>query len=105
VFKFHRDSLTQELIGFKCLCYWCHITTHFGFAQRIGLGREAHKHLRKINKWSGAQAHNYVHQKFKAYRAIAHLEWKVDLSYVDKYIDRGDMIDPISILSTNRGER
>ena len=84
------------------------MTTHFGFAARIGKSKEAHKHLRKINRWSGREGQDYVHERFQDYRLIAHLPWKVDLSYAREYLNGDDMTDPIAIqlskMSTNRGD-
>jgi hypothetical protein len=76
----------QKLIGFIALCPNCHLVKHAGFAQIKGKTELVIRQLIKVNDMTLFQAQEYLQQVFEQWTIRSMFEWKVDISFTDKYI-------------------
>lgn len=100
LFEYDDATQTQRVLGFQALCPTCHLVKHFGMAQHKGMEEEALNQLCKVNGWTRSQARKYVDEQFDLWRKRSKLEWKIDLSCLER---RGILVKPES--STQRRER
>jgi len=82
-FLFDRDTKTQKLIRFVCLCSRCHHVTHFGLSQIQGQSGEALRHLMKVNNWNKERAGKHVEKRFEQWQIKSDMPWKLDLSMLE----------------------
>ena len=82
-YLFDKESKTQRIIRFMCICSPCHRVTHFGLAHVNGKSEQALKHLMKINKWDENRANEHISNRFKLWEVKSDMEWVIDLSILE----------------------
>ena len=88
VWEFDIEKRTQKLVCLVCLCTKCHRAKHFGHAYLSGHGREAIKHLMKVNGWTLERTLLYIdiiYSQHKKYKGIK-FKKKLNLSLLDDFI-------------------
>lgn len=88
VWEFNLAKRTQKLLYLVCLCHSCHQAKHFGHAYLVGKGREAIKHLMKINSWTLENTLDYIdlcYRNNKKYKGIK-FKKKLNLNLLDDFI-------------------
>ena len=88
VWGFNIETKTQKLLYLVCLCHDCHQAKHYGRAYLTGHGREAIKHMMKVNRWSLERTLLYIdicYTKNKRYKGIK-FKKKLNLSLLDDFI-------------------
>ena len=86
--EFNIKTKTQKLKYLVCLCTKCHRAKHFGHTYLTGHGREAIRHLMKVNDWTLERTLLYidiVYAKHKKYKGIK-FKKKLDLRLVEDFI-------------------
>lgn len=86
IWNFDFDKNIQSIKGLIALCPACHEVKHMGFANSRNRGEIAAKHLSKVNQWSDSKTNNYIEKEFELWHKKCGVEWKVDISYLDKYL-------------------
>ena len=85
--SYNMETQTQKLEEVIAVCHACHSVIHIGRAQLIGEEERAIKHFCYVNKCSYSQyikalgEANILHQERNKVG-----EWKVDLTYLQRYI-------------------
>jgi len=84
---YDEENAVQKLEDVIAICHSCHSVIHIGRTQLIGEEDKAIEHFKKVNKCTYADyikalcEANTVHQ-----RRNRVAEWKIDLSYLRKFI-------------------
>ena len=86
-FEYDEYWGVQRLTRLIALCPDCHRCKHFGLATLHGKADEAIKHLMKINNISEMDAHCYLKGVAAEWERRNKIEWVLDLSYLDTYLD------------------
>lgn len=71
---------TQSLRRLIALCWTCHRTTHFGYAQVTGTDDIARTHLARVNGWSRAQVQAHIDAAADLWAQRSTQDWHLDLS-------------------------
>ncbi len=88
--SYNEKTATQKLEDIIAVCKDCHAVIHIGRTQLKGDEERAEKHYMKVNNCSYAEYRkelgkaNEIHQR----RNLVS-EWKLDLSYFNKYAKKG----------------
>ena len=86
--SYDMENGVQKLEDIIAVCHDCHSVIHIGRTQLKGDVERAEKHFIRVNKCSYADyvkalgEANEFHRKFNAVP-----EWKLDLSYLKKYVN------------------
>ncbi len=86
--SYDEKTATQKLEDIVAVCKDCHAVIHIGRTQLKGDEARAEKHYMKVNNCTYAEYRkelgkaNEIHQRRNQIS-----EWKLDLSYLKKYID------------------
>lgn len=86
IWKFNDEAQTQILTGLIALCPSCHEVKHIGLAGKRGRSREARSHLATVNKWSLAQAQQYINDAFMVWSKRSEHDWSLDISWIDEHL-------------------
>jgi hypothetical protein len=90
VWSFNIEKKVQKLEYFVCLCTSCHRAKHFGHAYLTGRGREAMKHLMKVNSWTLEQTLDYIDKVYNIHKKYKGIKFKrkLDLSLLSDFITK-----------------
>ncbi len=86
--SYDEQNVVQKLEDVICVCKDCHSVLHIGFTQLKGDEQKAENHFMKVNGCSYAEyrkALGLANEIHKRRNNIS--EWKLDLSYLKKYIE------------------
>ena len=86
IWEYDVDRSTQTLVGLIALCPKCHQVKHAGLASVKGKLHEVYAHLIKVNGISKEEAIKIVEEAFETYRFRSSFNWRVDISYISKYL-------------------
>jgi uncharacterized protein DUF5710 len=78
--EYDERSSAQTLRRLVALCWSCHRTTHYGFAEVSGTADEAMAHLRAINQWTRAEARAHIEAAYELWARRSAHPWHLDLS-------------------------
>jgi hypothetical protein len=95
VWEFNLETRTQKLLYLVCLCHNCHQAKHFGRAYLTNNGREAIKHLMKVNHWTLERTLFYidlVYKRHEKYQGII-FKKKLNLNILDDFIAKFQIKD------------
>lgn len=90
IWDFNENSKKQTLTGFIALCPNCHKAKHFGLAQINGESNLIINHLMKVNNLKKEIIIQHIVDSFKIWSKRSIINWNLDISYIDKYIDKED---------------
>lgn len=85
IWEYDDINLIQKLTGLISLCPLCHKTKHIGLAELNGEYKLVLKHFCNINNVSIIEAEKYIKECFKLWNKRSQYDWKLDISYLDKY--------------------
>ena len=88
VWEFNIKTKTQKLLYLVCLCRSCHRAKHFGHAYLTGKGRQAIRHLMKVNSWTLEETLDYIDEvyvKHEKYKGIK-FKKKLNLTILNDFI-------------------
>ncbi len=89
--SYDEENAIQKLEDVIAVCHDCHAVIHIGRTQLVGDIERAEKHYMKVNKCSYSE---YVSELGKANaehrRRNLIPEWKLDLTYLKKFIAKSD---------------
>ena len=88
IWEYNDKKHIQKLVGLIALCPLCHQCKHWGLSQIRGLEEECIKHLCKINRITKAKAYDLVEQAFGVWRGRSEHDWKSDIKYIDKVLQK-----------------
>jgi Pyruvate/2-oxoacid:ferredoxin oxidoreductase delta subunit len=75
-------QVLKRLVG---LCKMCHLTTHIGFAETIGLGSAVKSHLQKIRNFTTAETQEHISRATRIWEERSkRKKWKLDLSILER---------------------
>jgi hypothetical protein len=77
--SYDEATRTQSLRRLIALCWTCHRTTHFGYAQVTGTDDIARAHLAKVNGWSKAQVEAHIDAAAELWGQRSAHDWHLDL--------------------------
>jgi hypothetical protein len=78
--SYDEGTATQTLRRLIALCWSCHRTTHYGFAEVTGTADEALTHLCAVNGWTRAAAQVHVDAAYELWSRRSRHRWRLDLS-------------------------
>jgi hypothetical protein len=85
VWEYDDKNLIQKLVKLIALCPKCHMTKHIGYAELRGNYKEVLKHFMKINNLSKKESEKYIADAFTKWAERSSKNWKLDVSYLEKY--------------------
>lgn len=85
VWEYNDKKHIQKLIRLIALCPACHEVKHIGLAELKGNLDRAIFHLRFVNKITLSEAKQLIKDAFIKWNQRSEQEWKVDISYLDKF--------------------
>lgn len=85
---YNESTNVQTLTDLISLCPKCHKTKHVGLSQIRGEEGIVIKQLMKVNEITYEYAINYIQESFVIWSERSQKEWKVDISYLDEYLDK-----------------
>ena len=95
IWAYQKDG-TQLLKELVSLCPKCHQVKHIGRTIAIKKGKEAFKHISKVNKWDMKLVEAYVGSCFQEHKERSKIKWKLNVSILTeklgvdkKLIDEG----------------
>lgn len=86
IWNYNDVDNIQTLVGMIALCPSCHQVKHIGLAQIQGKFHYALGHLAKINSWTLQHSNAYVERCFEEWNRRSQKKWKLDISYLDKFL-------------------
>lgn len=86
--SYDEEAQVQKLEDIVAVCKKCHAVIHIGRTQLKGNEREAEEHFMKVNGCNYAEFKKALGEATAAHRRrnLIH-EWKLDLSYLKRYIN------------------
>ena len=84
IWDYEERSKTQILRGFIALCPNCHQVKHMGRAMSIGKGKQATKHLARVNGWSVQDAQYYIEAMFEVWHRRSQENWTLDITWLEE---------------------
>lgn len=85
IFVYDDERYVQKLVKLMALCPACHEVKHIGLAGLRGKGDSAKAHLAKVNNWSIEDAEAYIEGCFEQWHRRSCHQWKLDLSYLERF--------------------
>jgi hypothetical protein len=85
IWSYDEGTLIQKLEGMIALCPNCHMVKHIGFAEVLGLQKQAIQHFKKINGLTQKQAMSEIKEAFQVWEARSKKKWILDLSSLKEY--------------------
>lgn len=98
---FNDQTKMVDLKALICVCEWCHLTIHFGYASLQKKSKEAYFHLKKVNHWNDEIARIYLEGEFEIWAKRSQQEWKINLSSFYDWIDEENMENIKKFLKVN----
>ncbi len=84
---YDEENAVQKLETVTAICRNCHETIHIGRTELMGRGRQAEEHYMKVNGCSYAEMRKALGEANADHRRRNRVpEWKLDLSYLKKFI-------------------
>lgn len=83
IWHYNDKKLVQTLNGLIALCPSCHEVKHIGLATLKGRGKEAERHLAKVNGWSAPQAADYIKKQIAVWTERSEKQWSLDMSWLE----------------------
>jgi len=87
IWSFDLKERIQRLDGFIALCPMCHKSKHFGLSQINGDEDMVRNHLKKVNGCNDDQLSEHINEKWKQWDVRSKIEWSLDISYIDVYVN------------------
>lgn len=97
IWSYDDQNQIQKLEGMIALCPDCHRVKHFGFARTQGKGKQAFRHLIKVNKLTNQKAEQYLQEVFEIWYQRSQKSWMLDISHLSQYDINISKIQPRSI--------
>ena len=94
IWQYEEQTKTQKLSGLIALCPKCHEVKHMGRTMSIGKGKQAKKHLAKVNGWSLQDADYYIEVMFEVWHRRSSENWTLDISWLKENGIEIDNNDP-----------
>lgn len=88
IWEYDDKKHIQKLVGFVALCPSCHEVKHIGRTEKIGRLKYAMQHLMKVNMLNKTQTDKMIEDAFATWRERSEHEWKIDVSYIDKFLGK-----------------
>lgn len=89
IWEYDDKKHIQKLVGFVALCPSCHEVKHIGLAEKKGRLQHARNHLIGVNSMlCENEANIMIHLAFMKYEERSEHKWKVDVSYLDKFLGK-----------------
>lgn len=88
IWEYDDKKHIQKLVGFVALCPSCHEVKHIGRAEKMGMLRHAMQHLMAVNAINKSQVDKIVEDAFATWEERSEHKWKVDVSYLDKFLGK-----------------
>lgn len=86
--EYDEKNAVQRLADVVAVCRGCHEVIHIGRTQLMGKERDAEEHFMKVNGCSYSEYRKALGEANEAHRRRNRVaEWKLDLSYLKKFID------------------
>tara|TARA_B100000949_G_C13901402_1_gene292905 strand:- start:130 stop:489 length:360 start_codon:yes stop_codon:yes gene_type:complete len=82
VWKYNDLERKQILMGFRVLCFKCHLVTHLGFAGNIRKSKEALGHPMDVNGFSMEHTMRIIRDVFVIWKRRSTYLWSQDLSWL-----------------------
>lgn len=86
IFSYDADEKIQKLERLIALCPSCHQVKHIGLARVKGNYEKALDHFCRINETEKKEAEAYVDECFKVWQNRNCIQWKLDLTNLQKYL-------------------
>lgn len=84
---YDEENAVQKLETVTAICKNCHEAIHIGRTELMGRGRQAEEHYMKVNGCSYAEMRKALGEANADHRRRNRVpEWKLDLSYLKKFI-------------------
>lgn len=84
---YDEENTVQKLETVTAICKNCHEAIHIGRTELMGRGRQAEEHYMKVNGCSYAEMRKALGEANADHRRRNRVpEWKLDLSYLKKFI-------------------
>lgn len=85
--SYDEKNAVQKLEDVVALCHACHEVVHIGRTQLMGREREASEHFMRVNGCTYAEYRKALGEANERHRRLNIVpEWKLDLSYLKKFI-------------------
>ncbi len=85
--SYDEKNAVQKLEDVVALCHACHEVVHIGRTQLMGREREASEHFMRVNGCTYAEYRKALGEANERHRRLNLVpEWKLDLSYLKKFI-------------------
>jgi hypothetical protein len=88
VWEYNDVDKIQKLISLISLCPRCHQVKHIGLSKLKGFYNQCIKHLCVVNDITENIAIEHIEKSFKVYENRSRFRWKIDISYLDVYLNR-----------------
>lgn len=86
--SYNEKTQTQKLEDIVAVCSNCHSVIHIGRTQLKGNEERAEEHYMKVNNCSYAEYRKNLGKANERHRRLNLVpEWKLDLTYLKRYID------------------
>ena len=86
--SYNEKTQTQKLEDIVAVCSDCHSVIHIGRTQLKGNEERAEEHYMKVNNCSYAEYRKNLGKANELHRRLNLVpEWKLDLTYLKRYID------------------
>lgn len=87
IWDYNDEKNIQKLIGFISLCPNCHKTKHIGLSMLYKQEDIAIEQLMKVNNMTEEEALEYIDKSFEIWHERSNKKWKIEISYIDKYLE------------------
>ena len=77
------DTETQKIMRIIALCKKCHLATHYGYCQVIGLTNVINKHIKEVKNINDEQLNNHINEAFNLWNMRNMYNWNLDLSMIE----------------------
>lgn len=88
IWEYDDKKHIQKLVGFVALCPSCHEVKHIGMAEKMGMLQRAMQHLMAVNAINKSQVDKMVEDAFTAWEERSEHNWKVNISYLSKFLGK-----------------
>jgi hypothetical protein len=68
---------TATLVGFRAICESCHDVVHIARSTAHGKGREARRHMSRVNGLTSSDTEKIISKSMEAWRGRSQKEWRV----------------------------
>lgn len=85
LWHYDDEIKVQRLIGLEAICSKCHLSTHMGYANKMGRTQEALANLAVVNGWTAQRAKDHYDEAFALWKARAATQYALDVSYFARF--------------------